>query len=466
VILRVAARSLMAHPVRAAVLAGGFGLGVAVMATLLGVGEVILAQARSPALKGGGDVVVTGAAGRVAFARYLLANVLGAQPLRDRARAASPHGRALLYLVRDGHVTPVRGHGGVPSLERALGDPETAGVVAWQDTVDDVRWASPDAGELLRAMDRFHTVPAVPTRAGSWAEWLYFNGHTDRARFYLTFMFGPRRADGRRDGGVRLQLERDGMRTSFSAGGTIDDSELLADAPDLTLGGNSVRLEGTRYRLRLDLRGERGRSHVTGELSIEAAAGRSMPPIVIRGANGWQSGYVVPVMSGALSGALDVDGTRVALDGAGYHDHNWGFWDGVTWQWGQVQQGDLSVVYGRLHPPPDAADPDRVPGFLAVLGPNGPLGYATGITITESSAPGAAQPQHIRVEARGPALHVDMDLQVADAVTTAMPRGSFGGGMDFIQMRARYRVQGDAAGRQLDFEAPGAAETFRGATSP
>ena len=57
-ILVLARRSLLAHPVRTAMLACGFGLGVSVMATLLGVGEVILEQARAPALVGGGDVIV------------------------------------------------------------------------------------------------------------------------------------------------------------------------------------------------------------------------------------------------------------------------------------------------------------------------------------------------------------------------------------------------------------------------
>ena len=55
---RLAMRSLSAHPVRSAVLAAGFGAGVAVMAILLGVAEVILRQAQSPALVGGGDVLV------------------------------------------------------------------------------------------------------------------------------------------------------------------------------------------------------------------------------------------------------------------------------------------------------------------------------------------------------------------------------------------------------------------------
>ena len=55
---RLAFRSLTAHPIRSAVLGAGFGAGVAVMAILLGVAEIVLDQATSPALVGGGDVLI------------------------------------------------------------------------------------------------------------------------------------------------------------------------------------------------------------------------------------------------------------------------------------------------------------------------------------------------------------------------------------------------------------------------
>ena len=55
---RLAFRSLTAHPVRSGVLAAGFGVGVAVMAILLGVAAIVLEQAQSPALAGGGDVTI------------------------------------------------------------------------------------------------------------------------------------------------------------------------------------------------------------------------------------------------------------------------------------------------------------------------------------------------------------------------------------------------------------------------
>src|SRR5215510_7927415 len=72
-ILRLAWKALVAHPVRTAVLGIGFGLGVGVMATLLGVGEVVLEQARAPELVGGGQLVLNGATGTITSARFAMA---------------------------------------------------------------------------------------------------------------------------------------------------------------------------------------------------------------------------------------------------------------------------------------------------------------------------------------------------------------------------------------------------------
>jgi hypothetical protein len=118
---RLAVRSLTAHPVRSAILAAGFGVGVAVMAILLGVAEVVLDQARAPALVGGGDVVITTSS--QVPARVLLAGTLQSDAFRSRVRVASPRHRRDLYLLRDnGAPLRVQAQGGIPSLQRALGD--------------------------------------------------------------------------------------------------------------------------------------------------------------------------------------------------------------------------------------------------------------------------------------------------------------------------------------------------------
>ena len=455
---RLAFRSLTAHPVRSAVLAAGFGVGVAVMAILLGVAEIVLDQARAPALVGGGDVVIE-LAPQVP-ARVLLSGTLQSDALRRRVRVAAPSHARRLFLVRNGVTSPVAARGGIPSLERALGDEETSSSPSWRDTVDDIAWTADTPEKVLRSIDRFHAVPDAPEWASSWAEWLYFNGRGADARFYLTFLVGPMMPDGRRGAGVRLQLDRAGRVETFIAPAVITAADALR-APDLTIGSNVVRLDGLRYRIHLDLRGEGGR-RLTGDLSLQATPGRLVPPLEIAGARGWRTGYVVPVMSGALDGELQVAGVRIPMTGSGYHDHNWGFWQGVSWQWGQVQHGDLSFLYGRVFPPASAADPARMPGFVGALGPDGPLGYATNVTIAETNN-ADGRPQRIEIRARGTGLDLRLQFDVASAITTRATPGRVMSDLDFLQMRGQYTVSGRAAGRDIAFTAPGSAETFRGA---
>jgi len=451
---RLALRSLTTRPMRSAVLAAGFGLGIGVMVELLGVGEVILEQSRAPALRGGGDVVVSSDAGLLTGARFLLADVLGSTRYRDRVRAAAPARRATLYLVQPDGAIPVAVHGGVPSLEHTVGDPEVASQPAWTDAPGDAAWVHPSREDILRALDRFHPIPpsAQPPASSlrsSWAEWLYFNGRSADLRFYVSFIAGGLNADGTRTIGVRLQLDRHGRSTSYVTTGDVTNDALLAGAPDMAIGANTVRLEGSSYHIALDL------PHVTGELVLDAAPGRSLPPAVIQGADNWISGYVVPVLAGTFHGHLTVDGTTIPIEHvAGYHDHNWGFWEGVRWQWGQVSNGDLSIVYGRVFPPASVADPDRIPGFLGILGPEGPLAFSTNVAIDEQDDRGA--PRRVTVRARGNQLDIALQFVVSELERTTT----------FLQLGGTYDVKGRARGREIAFTARGSAETFRPPTAP
>ena len=142
----------------------------------------------------------------------------------------------------------------------------------------------------------------------------------------------------------------------------------------------------------------------------------------------------------------------------------------MSWQWGQAQQGDLSLIYGRVFPPRDAADPERIRGFLGALGPDGPLGYAANVTITEENEEGG-QLKTILVTGRSRLLDVHIRFDVVSMVTTRMSQGAvsngapssgaLSNGLNFLQMRGQYTVTGNAGDRTFDFTAPGSAETFR-----
>ena len=151
---RLALRSLTAHPVRSAVLAAGFGVGVAVMAILLGVAEIVLSQARSPELVGGGDVVIQ--LEPSVPARLVMSGALQSDPLRTRIRAAGPSHSTGLYLIRDDGALRVDAHGGIPSIEKAMGDPEVASSPEWQDGPEDIAWTQTGPEDVLRQIDRFH----------------------------------------------------------------------------------------------------------------------------------------------------------------------------------------------------------------------------------------------------------------------------------------------------------------------
>jgi len=458
-ILRLALRSLATRPIRTAVLACGFGFGIAVMAALLGVGDVILEQAHSPALEGGGDVVVTGRFGALENGRFLIASILASPDLASQTAAISPSSRDTLYLLKGGRATAVRVTGGLPLAGRAVGDREIERAADWIDSDADREWSAPDGTAILKAMDRFHPIPNRPEFAASWAEWLYFNGRTadGRLRFYLTFMVGPATAPGKRMAGVTLQLDRDGKTTTYAAGEVVDEAHVLAAAPDLDIAGSRVRLVDSQYHLTLALPG------AAGTLVLQAAAGQSLPPATMTGARGWVTGYTAPVLSGTVHGELRIGSDAIAVHGAaGYHDHNWGFWKGVRWQWGQVAYGDLSFIYGRIFPPPDVADPDRIPGFLGVLGAQGPMGFSTSVSLEETGDE-RGQPKRVLVHARGPAIDVTLVFAVDRMVRTPMAMTSSAAGMpaDFLQLGGEYRVTGTVGDRAIDFTARGAAETFR-----
>jgi hypothetical protein len=101
-----------------------------------------------------------------------------------------------------------------------------------------------------------------------------------------------------------------------------------------------------------------------------------------------------------------------------------------------------------------------------VLGPDGPLGQATRVTIDETDDPEQDRPARVVVRGTSPSLDLTLDFAVESGVRTSMTAGPRANGLDFFQLRGRYSISGTAGDQPLSFTAPGAAETFRGRTLP
>ena len=143
-------------------LSAGFGAGVAVMAILLGVAEVVLEQAQSPALVGGGDVLI-----RMTPQVPARTAARGHAAGRTRSEAASPAPRRRtapdLYLCTTGddacRVADAAGFR-ASSARSAI-----ARAAAWRRGAiaeGDRAWTRDTPAKGLRQIDRFQPIPDAP----------------------------------------------------------------------------------------------------------------------------------------------------------------------------------------------------------------------------------------------------------------------------------------------------------------
>jgi hypothetical protein len=370
VILRLAVAELRHRPGRALFLLGGYALGVAVMVVLLAVGEAMLEQSRDPALVGGGDLVVLPAGMSVEMlrtggvetlflgidnARFLQREVLeGPRAREDHGiTAASPTltGRAVELLTPAGPLRAVA-HGEIPSRAAAVGAP--AGILAgrWEDSPADRRWTDPTAEELFREIDRFHLPRGETALDSTWAEWHYFNVVLDEERWvYATLMVGGRMALSGEWGGRVLLTVRDagGHRSHIR---DVPGERIRIDtlSPDLRFDDEArVAMEGGVYRVRATA------GNVRLDLEITPSPRRYFPPADL-GGEALVSGYTVPALHATARGTVCTPACERVEGARAYHDHNWGTWRDVAWEWGTASDERVSLLYGVVRGPEAPAE--------------------------------------------------------------------------------------------------------------
>jgi hypothetical protein len=494
----LAARNLTLKPWRSVFLLFGFSMGVAVMIVLLSIGEALLDQSRDERLVGGGEITVlpegvdvevlkTGGLGGLFFsidhARFIYRQLLAAPRLSDAVTSASPQieGKLLYLRTADGRERPVRASADIPSRTAALGAAPAIVAGAWTDDSLDRCWRSPTARELRHEIDRFHLPPAEARNDPTWAEWHYFNVMSpDRRRWaFITFMVGGEVGGlpDRWGGQLLVTLHEQGRPARrFTSSVASSDVRFSTTDADLRIGEATVSvLPDGRYALRGEAREEGTRTPVMLDLVVAPAEGAYFP-----GANltsGVVSGYVVPALRATASGSICVATRCERYEAAqAYHDHNWGVWRGVTWQWGAARAGPYTFLYGRVEPADTVASaPPLVvylvdsTGFLALFRPRD-ITYVDGRTTRVNGAAIRTPSRAELVDVRGDdTLRIVLSIEDATATDTrdsAVERGEGLAGRAlehpyFVQMKGTATITGRIRGTPLAGSGAGFFETYR-----
>jgi len=484
-------RSLWDRPRRTLVLLVGYGIGVAVMIALLSVGDALLTQARDRDLVAGGDLVllpegvdpavlkvngVTDLYFTIQQAGFIVREILHGVRFGPEITAAAPQiDTRQIYVRRKDKVFPGLASAGIPSLDQAAhAAPAVPGA---RDTEADRAWMTPSPAALVDRLDRFHTPPR--TAGPTWAEWDYFNFFDPRSGTYgyLTVLAG---GEGR--GGVLVRIRRPGRPVEdIQIRAALRPGDLSVESANERIGPASVRNEDGRYHISVH------DPRLQADLRLMPDAGFYLPAGEIAG-DALISGYVVPVVRGRMSGYLRTARGDVRIEGGlAYHDHNWGTWRGVTWEWGEASGGGGAVLYGGLHVEAGqaAAGGRRAVlfvwtsaredgaahrgGFWGAL-PVRAIAYAGWHPGPILAGRGVRIPSSVTVDAASGADRVSVRIRVSDGLASAVGQpatgtppaaaGGGGPGIAFLQLRGSAEIRGIVDGRPLVFDAAAAAETF------
>lgn len=480
----LAFRHLWVRKLRSLFLLLGFALGVGVMVVLLSVGEAMVDQSRDVSLVGGGEVTVlpqgidveamrTGGLAGMFFAidraRFLTRQVLGGPRHAGLVRIVAPaiEGK-LVYLCKAGadcRPTAVRAGGEIPSRAAALGAGLDVRGGAWHDSPADSAYLAPTAQQLFDQLDRFH----IPAHADSaWGEWHYFNLVTaPNEWWYISYLVGGAVPSGRWGGRLLVTHRRpDGVYDRYSADAPSEATRFDTVRADLAIGSSSVHQRDGVYHLSARAAGPRGTARI--ELDVRPLPNRYFPPLELRDEE-FLSGYVVPALAASASGTICV-AVRCArvLDAPAYHDHNWGVWRDVTWEWGAARGGTLSLLYGGVYGParagPDAGTAVTSPFFLALvdsLGVRQVLRFgriAYQGAQPAAGARGTSAPRRFALTAARGADSMRLVVNVEHALATDMSASSFR--RTFLQMRGRFELMGRLAGQEVADTGWGFFETY------
>src|SRR5260221_3067889 len=487
----LAFRNIIYRPWRSVLLFFGYGVGVSVMIVLLSVGEALLTQARDEKLVGGGSITVlpqgidvevmkTGGVGGLFFSidhsRFIYRQLLASPRLVSTVSAVAPQidGRMLYMYVRPGQEWTVRASGEIPSANLKVNAPRDLKAGTWTDDDGDRKWMAPTPAELRHEIDHFHIPPDSVRNADSWAEWHYFNVlSADRKRWaFISFIVGGDPRTAKSGGSVTITLREEGGRTrKFASLIPHDNVRFSTTDANVKLGESDVTVQPDgNYLVNALAKEENGGAPLSVSLVVTPAPGAYFPGASLS-SDEFVSGYTVPALRASATGEISVAGACEKFDGAqSYHDHNWGVWRGVTWDWGAARAGSYTILYGRIIGPGRAGE--RTPllvylvdslGFRAVFRPRS-VAYEDNREIVVDGRTIRVPSRAMFADAHGSdTLRVELNIEDAIGTDTRRQkeRGDDTSASIFVQMKGTARISGRVGGSPISGTGSGFFVTYR-----
>jgi hypothetical protein len=262
---------------------------------------------------------------------------------------------------------------------------------------------------------------------------------------------------------------------------STSDANLVFASSRVTVlesGDYEVRASALQERPGVSFSRQSGDGRIEVALRVHPAPYAYFPGVSM-GSNGFVSGYTVPALRASASGTVCVDGKCEQLtDAQSYHDHNWGVWRGVTWDWGASRAGQYTFLYGRVYSPDSTASVPPVLvylidslGFRSVFRPK-LITYEDNRVIqvgaTKLRVPSSARFSDVRGDDT-----LTVDIAVEDAIATDTrpkhvtagergdPLGTEKAHPFFIQMKGTARISGRIENVPLSGTGTGFFETYR-----
>jgi hypothetical protein len=177
------------------------------------------------------------------------------------------------------------------------------------------------------------------------------------------------------------------------------------------------------------------------------------------------------------TGSICIDGRRDEYQHAqSYHDHNWGVWRGVTWEWGAARAGSYTLLYGRVQPEDSTAASQPLfvymvdsLGFRVLFRPR-EIHYEDTRTLHVGGETIRVPGHGTMVDVRGDdTLRIELEIEDATATDTRRPaveRGATLAGRKlakpyFVQMKGMMRIAGRLSGKPISGDGAGFFETYR-----